>query len=251
MKILIVDDEFYAVEEIVQNTHWDTFGIDKPFSAYSVKQAKSILESNPDIEMVLTDIEMPKETGIDLIEWIHSMNMNPVIMILTGHERFEYAHKAIQMHVFDYLTKPIDIARFEEILPKAVKECRRRDLYPELFHLGEENEQSQDPSDQIIDVIRKNLSSPSLNRQLIADVVHMHPDYISSLFHKKTGVSLSNYILNERLKASKVMLASTDYTLQQISANAGFSSPTYFHRQFKRTFGITPQQYRKENRIGD
>ena len=247
MKILIVDDEFYIVEEILKNTRWEHFGITEKLAAYSAKQARNLIESNPDIDIVLTDIEMPQQNGLELIEWIYNLSLNPVVIVLTGHERFDYAHSAIRLRVLDYMTKPIDIEHFEETLSRAVRERTRRKLYPELY-TAQHEENMEDPSEQIITVIRQNLSSPDLNRQLIADVVHMHPDYISNLFHKKTGVSLSNYILNERLKASKVMLVTSDLTLQQISAKAGFSSPTYFHRQFKRSFGITPQQYRRENR---
>ena len=251
MKILIADDEFYVVEEIIKNTDWEKLGVSTALAAYSVRQAKNLFDKNPDIDILITDIEMPQQNGFELIQWIYEQKLTPVVIILTGHERFDYAHTAIKLHVMDYLTKPVETDKLEAILFRAVKERKRRLFYPEIYTALNSTEESQaDPSDQIIDVIRRNLSSPDLNRQLIADVVHMHPDYISNLFHRKMGISLSNYILNERLKAAKVMLATTDLTLQQISAKVGFSAPTYFHRQFKRSFGITPQQYRKENQTG-
>ena len=251
MKILIIDDEYYVVEEVLKNTPWDRIGIDTRLAAYNARQARNIIESNPDIDIILTDIEMPQQNGIELIEWVYGRNLTPVIIMLTGHERFDYAKSAIRLRVLDYLTKPIDIDQLEATLKKAVNERKRHLLYPELYTSAQDEKGDEDPIELIIQVIRQNLSSPDLNRQLIADVVHMNPDYISNLFHKKTGISLSNFILNERLKATNVMLSTTNLTLQQISAKAGFSSPTYFHRQFKRRFGITPQQYRKENRPDD
>ncbi len=251
MKILIIDDEYYVVEEVLKKTPWDHIGIDTRLAAYNARQARATIEKNPDIDIILTDIEMPQQNGIELIEWVYQQGFSPVIIMLTGHERFDYAKSAIRLRVLDYLTKPLDIDQLETTLKKAVNERKRHLLYPELYTSPTEENDDDDPVGQIIQVIRQNLSSPDLNRQLIADVVHMNPDYISNLFHKKTGVSLSNFILNERLKATNVMLSTTNLTLQQISAKAGFSSPTYFHRQFKRRFGITPQQYRKENRVDD
>lgn len=251
MKILIIDDEYYVVEEVLKKTPWDHIGIDTRLAAYNARQARATIEKNPDIDIILTDIEMPQQNGIELIEWVYQQGVSPVIIMLTGHERFDYAKSAIRLRVLDYLTKPLDIDQLETTLKKAVNERKRHLLYPELYASPMEENDDDDPVGQIIQVIRQNLSSPDLNRQLIADVVHMNPDYISNLFHKKTGVSLSNFILNERLKATNVMLSTTNLTLQQISAKAGFSSPTYFHRQFKRRFGITPQQYRKENRVDD
>ena len=76
----------------------------------------------------------------------------------------------------------------------------------------------------------------------------MNPDYISAIFSKKTGESLTSFILRERLKAAKVMLATTDYSLQEISYRTGFSTPSYFQRQFKKSVGITPKKYRLEER---
>lgn len=249
MKILIVDDEYYVVREILSNTDWKRVRIDEQLYAFNAVQARTLAENNKDIDIILTDIEMPRQNGLDFIRWVYSESLFPVILLLTGHESFDYAHTAIELHVLEYLTKPVDIEKLEISLVRAVRERRRRILYPELFDYSqEERDDENDPAILITNTIRQNLSSPDLNRQLIADVVHMHPDYISALFKKKTGVSLSAYILNERLKLAEVMLTNTSMTLQQISAKAGFSSPTYFHRQFKNFLGLTPQQYRQSQK---
>ena len=129
MKILIIDDEFYIVEDIRLNTDWDKLGISEQYTAHSVPEAKHVMEQHPDMNIVLTDIEMPKENGFDFIRWLHEKNLNPVVLLLTGHERFDYAHSAIELHVQNYLTKPVDIHHLESTLAKAVKE---------LFHADNE-----------------------------------------------------------------------------------------------------------------
>lgn len=244
MKILIIDDDFYIVEDIRLNTDWKKLGISKQYTAHSAQEARNIMIRNPDMDIILTDIEMPKENGFDFIRWLYDQQLNPVILLLTGHERFDYAHSAIELQLMDYLTKPVDIDRLEHALEKAVKESKRRKVYPELFKVNRKEEQKESTIEIIQDCIRKNLSSPHLNRQLIAEFVHMNPDYISAVFSKKTGESLTSYILKERLKAAKVMLATTDYSLQEIAWRTGFSSPSYFQRQFKKSVGITPRKYR-------
>ena len=51
---------------------------------------------------------MPKETGLSLVFWIYS-NAYPIIcMILSGHQRFDYAQKALKLHCASYVLKPID-----------------------------------------------------------------------------------------------------------------------------------------------
>ena len=248
MKILIIDDDFYIVEDIRLNTNWEKLGIHEQYSAHSVQEARNVMERQPDMDIVLTDIEMPKENGFDFIRWLYKRNLNPVILLLTGHERFDYAHSAIELHLMDYLTKPVDIANLENALAKAVGERKRRKVYPELFKINLEEEKKESTIEIIQDCVRKNLSSPDLNRQMIAEFVHMNPDYISAIFSKKTGESLTGFILKERLKAAKVMLSTTDYSLQEISYRTGFSSPSYFQRQFKKSVGITPKKYRMDEK---
>jgi YesN/AraC family two-component response regulator len=191
---------------------------------------------------------MPQESGFDLINWIYQQGLSPVVVILTAYERFSYAHTAIQLHVHSYLTKPVNTLQLEESLQNAIRERKRRKIYPELFTYNQSEESPKDPIDVITDCIRKNLSSPDLNRQLIADVVHMNQDYISTLFSKKMGISLTNYIIDERLKAARVMLATTDYSLKEISYKTGFPSTSYFHRLFKKNRGVTPQSYRNSSK---
>ncbi len=248
MKILIIDDEYYIVEDILKNTSWEKLGINHRFVAYSASTVRKIISDNPDIDIVLSDIELPQESGFDLINWIYQQGLSPVVIILTGHERFSYAHTAIELHVHSYLTKPVDIAQLEHALLSAIKESKRRRMHPELFAFNQNEENLSDPVDIISDCIRRNLSSPDLNRQLIANVVHMNQDYISTLFRKKRGTSLTSFIITERLKAAKIMLATTDYSLQEISYKTGFSSISYFHRQFKKSFGLTPQSYRHKEK---
>ncbi|MBQ8093157.1 MAG: helix-turn-helix transcriptional regulator [Clostridia bacterium] len=72
----------------------------------------------------------------------------------------------------------------------------------------------------------------------------MNPDYISYLFHKESGQALTTYISNARIDLAKKLLASSQITIQEISDQCGFSSTSYFHKQFKRVTGMTPQQYK-------
>ena len=62
MNILVVDDEYYIVKNIIETTDWSALGIEQAFPAYSASQAKRIFEGSQDIDILLTDIEMPRET---------------------------------------------------------------------------------------------------------------------------------------------------------------------------------------------
>ena len=64
------------------------------------------------------------------------------------------------------------------------------------------------------------------------------------MFHKESGQALTTYVLSERVELAKKLLASSTITIQSVTEQCGFSSTSYFHKQFKRVTGMTPQQYR-------
>ena len=71
MKVLIVDDEVYAVNALINRVDWAGYGFDKPLSAHSMAQAQSVFLAVP-VDLLLCDIEMPQGSGLDLFEWVKS-----------------------------------------------------------------------------------------------------------------------------------------------------------------------------------
>ena len=249
MNILVVDDEYYIVKNIIETTDWSALGIEQAFPAYSASQAKRIFEGSQDIDILLTDIEMPRETGLQLVEWLHENDFHPIVLVLTGHQRFDYAQEALNLHIFSYLLKPIDPDQLMEKLAAAVQEVKKNAWY-EKERLNMEEHLSTDTSDPISvikDYIRSHLSDPELGRTSIAEEIHINPDYLSHIFSTKAGASLSSYIMDERMAAAKRLLATTSFSPQQICDQIGIANVSYFYRQFKKSSGVTPQQYREKH----
>lgn len=240
MHILIVDDEYYIVQGIVDGIEWDALGIDKVSSAFSMAQAQEVFRSEP-VDLLLTDIEMPKSSGLELIRWAASEGYTPVSLILTGHQLFDYAKEAVDLHCFGYILKPVS-------LPALTKEIQNATA--SIPHKEDELPAPSDFLSEVKKCIAQNLRSPDLNRTLIARSLFMNPEYLSHLFHKKSGQSLNSYILNERLTLAKKLLVSSHMSLQEISEYTGFSSSSYFHKLFKKEMGMTPQQYRYSHEDG-
>lgn len=235
MHILIVDDEYYIVQGIIEGIEWDSLGIDKISSAFSMSQAQEIFRSQT-VDLLLTDIEMPQGDGLDLIRWAAENGYSPLSIILTGHQLFDYAQEAVNLHCFGYILKPVSLPKLTKELQNAVS-----------LHAKLQKEQPVESSDFLTSVqkyIAQNLRSPELNRTLIASTFFMNPEYLSYLFHKKSGQSLNSYILGERLALAQKLLVTSHMSLQEISSCVGFSSTQYFHKQFKKEIGMTPQQYR-------
>lgn len=83
--------------------------------------------------------------------------------------------------------------------------------------------------------------------ETLASMTNLSAPYLSRLFKKETGSSVSEYILNKKLETAKAMLSSSDYSIAEISASLAFPSQSYFTNVLKKDCGLTPKQYRLIN----
>lgn len=87
--------------------------------------------------------------------------------------------------------------------------------------------------------IKKNLNQ-DINRMDIAAHLHINHDYFSRLFGKEVGISIPEYIMQERLKIAREMILNTEMSVSEIAANVGYTNFSYFSKLFKEMFGISP-----------
>ncbi|UKS27000.1 response regulator [Paenibacillus sp. HWE-109] len=125
-RILLVDDEIYAIEGLKYNLEWESLGFTEVLEAYNIDMAKKIITEHP-IDIMICDIEMPSGNGLQLMEWVKQHYPSMVVVFLTCHSEFDYAKKAVQLGVFDYIVKPVNFSEFEEIIVKAL-EIRKKEL---------------------------------------------------------------------------------------------------------------------------
>ena len=95
--------------------------------------------------------------------------------------------------------------------------------------------------------IRNNLTS-ALTTGEVADHLRLSRPYLSALFKKENGITLSDYIASEKVKEACHMLEYTDKSILEISTALGFSSQSHFTKVFKKIKGVTPKSIRKEPR---
>ena len=244
MNLLVVDDEYYIVHHIATALNGKRAGIDTIFCAYSSEQAKKMIQTHQ-VDILITDIEMPQGSGLELIQWIKAQGLSIVTLILTGHQRFDYAQKAIAMQCFGYILKPVRISFLESELMKAVRSVAPAAI-PAVSPPASPRENEEDFVEKVREDIHEHLAACELSRAALAAYVHMNPDYLSYLVHLKFGQTLSSYIASARIDAAKELLLSTSLPMTEISQRSGFSNCSYFFKQFKRATGMTPQQFREQ-----
>jgi YesN/AraC family two-component response regulator len=82
----------------------------------------------------------------------------------------------------------------------------------------------------------------------LSELVKLTPNYLSSLFKKETGISLSEYIQKVKIDEAKYLLSLTPYSLSEICTLLNFTDQSYFIKVFKKFTGVTPKQF-KDNPV--
>ena len=104
IRVLLVDDEFLAIEDLKTIIDWESLHFKIVATARSGKQALNILK-NTDVDLVITDIMMPGMNGITLVEKVKEFNKEIIFLLLTAYAEVDYMKNAFHLGVEDYLIK--------------------------------------------------------------------------------------------------------------------------------------------------
>lgn len=137
MNILIIDDERYVVEGIMNGVDWSALPFDNRFVALNTREARKIMKEIH-IDVLLCDIEMPNETGLEFMQWVRSEEYVVQVLFLTGYAEFDYAKQAMELKALEYLLKPVDYQRLTEVLRKAVKVVLQDESVSRLQQYGQQ-----------------------------------------------------------------------------------------------------------------
>lgn len=262
MKLLVVDDNKYVVEGIKRQLEWQELGIECVYGCYSVPQAMEILKSNV-IDLLITDIEMPGQDGFELLKWIREREMMVDTVLLTSYADFSYARAAVSFQCFEYLLKPVETAVLREVMARLVERRKQRERDRQLMEYGnhwmlrrdgegtEGEEKTEEETggqekrliQEIQKYIREHLDDVSRSR--LAEAFYLSPNYLSKLFRKETGESLSEFIQQERMRKAKQLLKQGRMSISQIAEETGYPSFAHFSKQFKKFVGVSPNEYKR------
>ncbi len=248
MKAIVIDDEPAHVHGIMKYIRWNELGFDLPTGFSDVKKAMEYFTGSI-VDVVITDIRMPEIDGLTLIRMLLEKKKDIDIIIVSGYDNFSYAQEAIKLGVRAYLLKPLKVEELQKELVKCQDDRVSREV-ASIKRIKNNDEtisnDSMHPSvRKIIEYIHNNYTDTDLSMQLLAEKFQMNDCYLSSLFHKETGVNLNSYISIYRLKMGMQLLTTTQDRISEVSYRCGYNNPSYFSEQFKNYFGITPSEARK------
>lgn len=236
MKILIIDDEPKIRNGLsnllARREGWEVAG------AYeNAADALKYLAVNQ-VDVIITDIKMPEISGLELIARIRERDKKTAIIILSGYSNFQFAQRAIELGVSRYLTKPTNPRELICVLEETEKK------------LGGKQEKEEDSEkipnlfvQKAADYIKLNYSE-KISIKEIADQLYLSPNYLSELFKKHTGKTISEYLTEYRLEKACQLLDHAEYRVGDVSGMVGIHVGRYFSNMFKKKYGMTPTEYR-------
>lgn len=135
MNLLIVDDQVSVLNGIKNGICFQKLGIAQVFTATSAAGARSILSDN-EIALMLCDIEMPGENGLELNNWVNENYPQVVRILLTCHADFTYAQESLRLGCFDYIVQPAPYDEIEDSLQRAISKIKSEQRKETLYHYG-------------------------------------------------------------------------------------------------------------------
>lgn len=205
------------------------------------------LKEEPDL--ILCDVMMPVKDGYETCREIKNdpkMAQTPVVM-LTAKVESEDVITGIEAGVDDYITKPFDV----EILRSKINSLmKKRDDMKRYFSNSsaashnEENTLSTNPfMDAVVKNIEKHLDDSTFEAKVLADSLNMSLPTLYRKIKQYSDLSILELTRNIRLKKAAELLASQQYSVQEVAEMVGFNDTATFRKRFTEQYGVTPSQY--------
>ena len=205
------------------------------------------LKEEPDL--ILCDVMMPVKDGYETCREIKNdpkMAQTPVVM-LTAKVESEDVITGIEAGADDYITKPFDV---EMLRSKINSLMKKRDDMKRYFSNSsavshdEENTLSTNPfMDAVVKNIEKHLDDSTFEAKVLADSLNMSLPTLYRKIKQYSDLSILELTRNIRLKKAAELLASQQYSVQEVAEMVGFNDTATFRKRFTEQYGVTPSQY--------
>lgn len=220
---------------------------------------KKVYQYHPDV--IITDLMMPGIDGLELLRRVRQdfiISHIPVI-ILTAKQNDETKTSAITAGANAYITKPFSsghlMARIHQLLEE--QKIFQRKM---VVHNTVENKQQANKDEyeqhlvkkdvefvhKIHEIIEQNLNANDFNIDTIAETIGLSRSAFFKKLKSLTGLAPVDLVKEVRLSKAAGMIETTDNNITEIAYSVGFHDAGYFGKCFRKKYGMTPKEYRRE-----
>lgn len=253
-KVLIIEDEDLIREGLKYMMDWaelECIVVDE--ASNGVEGLDKIADIEPDI--VLLDVNMPLKNGIEMLETCNDQYIFSTI-IISGYDEFEYAKRAMEFGVTEYLLKPVDHNELKKAVDKAKTAIDRKKEY----HIMQESITTpQDINVLNLEAWKSTNSKSEHVKEMVAYIQENYDEkisihdlvyqlgrsttYLNKKFKDKTSFTFNEFLNRYRIQQSIERIKIGNEKISMIALDVGFSNYRYFIKVFKHHTGMLPSDF--------
>jgi AraC-like DNA-binding protein len=229
--------------------------LSEQFDIYTADNGNAALneafEKVPDL--IIADVMMPGITGKLLVEKLKSdlRTSHIPVILLTAQASMDQQIDGLKSMADMYIVKPFN---FAYLLANVQNLIRNRLILKEHFSSDISGGIDKLPHSKSLDkkfvndfsgIVEQNLSNENFSVDDICKIIGISRVQLYRKVKALMGCSITDYILNRRLKKAKYLLTNENYTIAEITYMIGFSNPNYFATVFKAKYDCTPSEFKK------
>lgn len=173
MNVLIVDDESHVREAIQLLLPWRELGFDRITAAESVEEAVSAIQRERP-ELAIVDVVIGNVLGMELMNYINDQKLNTKVIVISGHDDFQYVRAMFILGALEYLLKPIEQDRLLEAVHKALSQMRGKQGAAEEFAV---DKQFKNISPDYQHGLLRKLFRPELSGRAYEELTRISPQF--------------------------------------------------------------------------
>ncbi len=257
-KILIVEDEELIRKGLAYTFNWINYDCVVIGEARNGKEGYELInEKKPDI--VITDIKMPLLDGLEMLGSFEKRDFETIV--ISGYAEFDYAKKAIEYDVSEFMLKPLDHNELGNVIQKITKKiCDKKMINTisenikdfseivlldlELYFHNSNYESWMIP--KVMEYISKNYSRKA-NINEIADELRVSATYLSKKFKNETKHTFNAFLNKYRIQKAIKLINEDNMKIYEIAELVGFTEYKYFSKVFKKYLKHSPTEFMNVN----
>lgn len=169
IKMIIIDDEAYACDLFTEIMDWKELGFSIEGVFYTSRSAMKFLKNNF-VDVVFTDIKMPEFSGIEIAEFCRKIHPKTKFVFISAHRNFNFAQKALQLSVIDYIVKPIVYGQLEACITHIKELMNKSSITPNFIDTELSLYRQQFFCDYISDIAHDDTDSEYIFNRMKIDI---------------------------------------------------------------------------------
>lgn len=234
---MVVEDERIEREAMIKLLQSENNSKIKVISDVSSGEEAIELIKTIKPDLIFMDIQMQGLNGLDASALIKKIRPETQIIIVTAYSEFEYAKKALQIGIIDYLVKPYSRKTLSALLDKHIPFLEQN---KENKNISTENTLIENAVIYISENYMKDIKLEDISR-----AVGLSKYHFSRLFKEEMNKTYIEYLTEYRVNKARILFENTDKSVKEVSYEVGYLEPNYFTKIFKKITEKSPSYYKK------